>query len=100
LLAALSVRGTGFSPNTSGWSFDAGGAAGVRVWLGHGRWRPSIDLGLAYWPRDHVAFASPSLDGARLPRVDVSLALGISLAGLGRQGDATQVAAIGSAKGL
>ena len=99
LLAALDVRGVGFSPNTNGWSFDAGGAAGARVWLGRGRWRPSVDLGLAYWPRDHVAFASPSPDGSRLPRVDVSLALGISFAGPARPGDATPVAAIESSTG-
>lgn len=99
LLAALDVRGVGFSPNTSGWSFDAGGAAGVRVWLGQGRWRPSIDLGLTYWPRDHVAFASPSPEGSRLPRVDFSLALGISFAGLARPRGATSVAAIESSTG-
>jgi len=99
-LGALNVRGSGFSSNASGWSFDVGGAAGVRVWLGQGRWRPSIDLGLAYWPRDHVAYASPSADTARLPRVDVSLALGISLAGTVTKADARPAAARESAKGL
>jgi len=99
-LGALHVRGSGFSSNASGWSFDVGGAAGVRVWLGQGRWRPSIDLGLAYWPRENVAYASPSAATARLPRVDVSLALGISLAGAVTKAEEKPAAARESAKRL
>lgn len=86
-LAALQVRGVGLPANDSSWSADLGGAAGARIWLGRGHWRPSIELGLTFWPRTHIAYANPVAEGARLPRVDVHLALGLSFVNRLTQGD-------------
>jgi hypothetical protein len=88
-LAALEVQGAGFSPNARGWSLDAGAATGALVRIGRGRWRPFVDIGVAYWPRAHVVYASPSTEQARLPRFDVTLALGVSFAGRVLQRDAS-----------
>jgi hypothetical protein len=78
LAAALDVQGSGFVTNADTWTFDAGGGAGARLWLGTGRWRPWLDAGVQAWSRRHVVYARPSGDGASLPRVEGLLTLGLA----------------------
>lgn len=76
--AVLNLRGSGFWTNQSEWSLDLGGTAGARVWLGTGRWRPSIELSLLVWPREHILYTRPNEATATLPRAEALLSLGLA----------------------
>jgi len=76
--AALDVQGSGFVTNADAWTFDAGGGAGARLWLGTGRWRPWLDAGVQAWSRRHLVYARPSGDEASLPRVEGLLTFGLA----------------------
>lgn len=79
LAAALHLRGVGFWTNQNEWSLDVGGAAATRMWLGTGDWRPSIEVSVLLWPREHVLHARPSEATSTLPRVEALLSLGLAL---------------------
>jgi hypothetical protein len=79
LVALLSARGEGFTPNLSDGSFDAGLSAGVRFAFGGGTVAPWLDLSLGSWLRSQHAVSAPDQASVTLPRVEAAASLGLSL---------------------
>jgi hypothetical protein len=79
LVALVSASGSGFAVNHSAGSVDAGIAAGARLFVGPRRSvQPWLDLSLAGWLRQEVAYNDPGGASVKLPRVEGILALGLS----------------------
>lgn len=79
LAAWLTASGSGFTRDRQGDSFDPGLGAGVRaLWFGRQGLVPWLELAGAGWLRSQTAFATPGVDAVTLPRLEATLALGLS----------------------
>lgn len=79
LAAWLTAGGAGFTRDRQGDSFDPGLGAGVRaLWFGRRGLVPWLELAGAGWLRSQTAFATPGVDAVALPRLETTLALGLS----------------------
>jgi hypothetical protein len=78
LVGWLTAAGTGFANNRSDSSVEPGAGAGVRLlWGGHAV-APWIDLSATRWLRAQTAYVTPDGASIALPRLDATLALGVS----------------------
>ncbi len=80
-LAWLTAAGDGFTNDSSAGSPDPGLGAGVRVLRLRGDVVPWLELAAGGWPRRQQAYATPSGASVTLPRLDATLALGLSFCG-------------------
>jgi hypothetical protein len=79
LVAGLLTTGAGFTHDVSGMSLDAGLGGGTRLfWRGHAV-EPWVELDAGGWLRQQTAFATPGTPSVDLPRLELTLALGLSL---------------------
>jgi hypothetical protein len=79
LLAWLSATGDGLTNDRSASSFDPGVGAGFRFLHEGHTVAPWLDLSVGGWLRRQQALASPDGAAVSLPRVEVALALGVSV---------------------
>jgi hypothetical protein len=79
LVATLSARGEGFANNLNDSSVDPGVSAGVRLAFGTHTLTPWLDLSLGGWLRGQQAISMPDQMSVALPRIEGSLALGVSV---------------------
>jgi hypothetical protein len=80
LAAWLAAGGSGFTMDRQGNSFDPGVGLGIRaLWFGPSGLIPWLELGGAGWLRSQTAFATPGADAVTLPRLETTLAVGVSL---------------------
>ena len=78
-LAWLTATGDGFTNDSSAGGVDPGLGAGVRVLRVQGDVAPWLELSVDGWPRSQQAYATPSGASVTLPRLDATLALGLSV---------------------
>jgi len=79
LVAALSARGEGFTTNLNDASVDPGvGAGGRFVWANH-TVAPWLDVSFAGWLRGQRAVSAPDDASVALPRVEATVAIGVSV---------------------
>jgi len=84
LFGLLSLSGNGYSESFSSTVFDPGIGASVRVlWRFAPDWASWLQLGASFWLRaqEVQVLAVPTSYTARVPPVDLSLSLGLSLIG-------------------
>jgi hypothetical protein len=80
-LAWLTATGDGFTNDIGAGDLDVGLGAGVRVLRMRGDVVPWLELAADGWPRREQAYATPSGASVTLPRLDATLALGLSFCG-------------------
>jgi hypothetical protein len=79
LVASLSARGEGFTTNLNDASVDPGVSAGGRfVWANH-TVAPWLDVSFAGWLRGQRAVSAPDDASVALPRVEATVAIGVSV---------------------
>ncbi|HEY2732209.1 MAG TPA: hypothetical protein VGK52_19850 [Polyangia bacterium] len=79
LVAGLLTTGAGFMKDVSATSIDAGIGGGTRLfWRGRAL-EPWVELDAGGWLRQQTAFATPGTPSVALPRLELTLALGLSL---------------------
>jgi hypothetical protein len=77
--AWLTAGGAGFTTDLSEGAFDPGLGAGARFpWFGGGGLVPWLEVGAVAWPRAQTAFATPGSASVTLPRLEATLAIGVS----------------------
>jgi len=79
LLAWVTAAGEGFASNHNSGSFDPGVGVGTRLlWRRGGVTFPWLELAGAGWLGPQTAYATPGTASIVLPRIEVTLALGLS----------------------
>ena len=79
LAAALTATGSDFANDRSSDSLDPGVGAGIRgLLLGHAL-APWLDVSASGWLREQRAFVTPDGTSVALPRLEVTVAVGLSL---------------------
>ncbi|HEV3031548.1 MAG TPA: hypothetical protein VG319_07875 [Polyangia bacterium] len=79
LVAGLLTTGAGFTHDFTDTSFDAGLGGGTRLFWRGRTVEPWVELDAGGWLRQQTAFATPGTPSVDLPRLELSLALGLSL---------------------
>jgi hypothetical protein len=76
----VTAAGSGFASNHTVSALDVGLSAGARLlWVGGRAIVPWLELGGAAWLRPQTAYATPGAMAVGLPRLELGLALGLSL---------------------
>ncbi|MEA2699402.1 MAG: hypothetical protein QOI66_3673, partial [Myxococcales bacterium] len=75
----VSTRGVGFATNRSDSAPEPGAGAGIRLAMRRGMVVPWLDLAGSGSFRRQVVFEAPSMTSAVLPRLETTLALGVSI---------------------
>ena len=79
LVAGLLTTGAGFTKDISDASLDAGLGGGTRLFWRGRTVEPWVELDAGGWLRQQTAFATPGTLSVDVPRLELTLALGLSL---------------------